>query len=1106
VAAINNGPNDGDLDAGVAGPFRSLTPLDGWDIRVSFKNQPEERVCVIDRISKLFPHVRPLRRYPVFDRRWYLERNPDVLAARANPLQHFLDFGGLEGRDPHPLFSSSWYLARNPDVAARRMNPLVHYLTEGAAERREPHPLFDTTWYISQNTGALPYGVNPLQHYLNIGAAASRSPHPIFDPKTYLEDNPDVAKAGVDPMVHFLTIGWREGRNPHRLFQSAWYLSQNPHVARRGENPLIHYVTVGAFEGCNPNPVFDNDWYLEQNGDLRAAGIPALAHYIAIGTAEGRRPNADFDPAWYTEAHALKDGRLDEPLTHYLYEGRERQLQIRPIVARHPVAVVFLARSVDGSTAGLDRFAHSYRKFGAGLPHDLVVIRKGEARKPGARRAIELLFEEMNVQYIDVDDRGFDIQAYLKAAAILPHECVCFLNSHARITSQDWLRKLHAPLLNPGVGLAGATASFESITDTVDVNSKVVWLANRGELPVDAEMIELFRDQLEAHAPAWREATQLRLQNAGTGVGAPGLDIDREVEYARFWSSVTEPGAPLHGLENYRRFPNPHIRTNGFIVRRSLLLSLGFNIADSKIACNQFESGPGGLPDRLAERGLRCVLVGADGAAFDVSEWPQSGTFRLGDQHNVLIRDNRVDEFDAFTSSNRERLIQQAWGEYAGRVSESMKRLGFGFDRGDLGALPRIGSIGSVGSPVTISIVIPTHNRVSLVRDALSTIVGQSYRDWSCTVFDNASSEPLRDTVEAFGDSRIAYARSERFLPVTDSWNNAIDLARGDYVLLIGDDDGLTPHALESIADVLKSHNHPDVVYTALYQFFHPGVAPWEPSGYVSRLRYGFFFSDRMDAFRLDPSAARLAVAGSLEFRRNFTYNMQAFFFRRQFLETLRRTGGKIFQSPFPDYYLANMAMGLARDVVILPDPVSIAGVSRKSFGFTLFNNLPEKGDSLLAMDLADDRLYKRFSEYMLPGSSYDTKFALTMEHVADALGPTAPTKVNVRRYRRLQIFNSLGGVSGLTQSKPGAQPDFRNRLQPHLSAEEIGWAEELMRLGRRAASGSAQARTTLESGAKMVSMYAPAEQTVFAEERYKGDFASLPGLFAALKTGRAVW
>ena len=112
------------------------------------------------------------------------------------------------------------------------------------------------------------------------------------------------------------------------------------------------------------------------------------------------------------------------------------------------------------------------------------------------------------------------------------------------------------------------------------MNSKAIWLANRDELPVDAETIELFRDQLEPNAPEWFEAAQLCLQKASAGVGAPGLDIDREVAYTRFWSSLTEPGGPLHSLGNYRRFPNPHIRTNGFVVRRSLLLSFGFQLAE----------------------------------------------------------------------------------------------------------------------------------------------------------------------------------------------------------------------------------------------------------------------------------------------------------------------------------------------------------------------------------------------------------------------------------------------------------------------------------------------------------------------------------------------
>ena len=485
-----------------------------------------------------------------------------------------------------------------------------------------------------------------------------------------------------------------------------------------------------------------------------------------------------------------------------------------------------------------------------------------------------------------------------------------------------------------------------------------------------------------------------------------------------------------------------------------------------------------------------------------MSEWPRSGTFRLGDQHNVLIRDNRVNEFDTYSPGDRDRMVQLSWGAYAGPISEAIRRLGFEFDRGVLTPIPKTTPT-PAGSPPTIAIAIPTHNRASLVREALSTLVSQTYPHWTCTVFDNASTEPLREVVDAFSDTRISYTRSDQFLPVTDSWNNAIDLARGDYILLIGDDDGLAPRALETIVEVASVYENPDVIYSALYQFFHPGVAPWEPSGFVSRLRYGFFFSDRNETFRLDPKAARLAVAGSLEFRRNFTFNMQAFFFRRGFLDNLRRSGGKVFQSPFPDYYLANVALGLAQDIVVLPDPVSIAGVSRKSFGYTLFNNQSEKGDSLLATNLSQDRLYSKFSKYMLHGSSYDTNYALTMEHVEDALGSAAPTKVNVGRYRRLQIFKSLGEISGLMGNDGRTMTGYEEYVRPHLSTDELGWAEDLIRLGRCASHGETKALSTMNRVAATVSMYGPTELAVHADELCKGEFEFLPRLFAALRAGR---
>lgn len=79
-----------------------------------------------------------------FDRQWYLQTYPDVaedvLKNDANPVEHYVRYGGFEARNPSPHFDSQFYLDSNPDVAEAEMNPLVHYLQYGKEEQRPALP------------------------------------------------------------------------------------------------------------------------------------------------------------------------------------------------------------------------------------------------------------------------------------------------------------------------------------------------------------------------------------------------------------------------------------------------------------------------------------------------------------------------------------------------------------------------------------------------------------------------------------------------------------------------------------------------------------------------------------------------------------------------------------------------------------------------------------------------------------------------------------------------------------------------------------------------------------------------------------------------------
>lgn len=76
----------------------------------------------------------------LFNAEWYLRTNSDVASKNLDPVQHYLEFGWLEGRDPGPGFSTKLYLKDNADVAQQDMNPLLHYIRYGQYEGRKVRP------------------------------------------------------------------------------------------------------------------------------------------------------------------------------------------------------------------------------------------------------------------------------------------------------------------------------------------------------------------------------------------------------------------------------------------------------------------------------------------------------------------------------------------------------------------------------------------------------------------------------------------------------------------------------------------------------------------------------------------------------------------------------------------------------------------------------------------------------------------------------------------------------------------------------------------------------------------------------------------------------
>ena len=84
--------------------------------------------------------TRIIRKSGLFDEDWYLRTYPDVARNGRDPVQHYIEFGDAEQRDPSRTFNAKWYRETYPDVGDSGENTLVHHVKVGKALGRRTMP------------------------------------------------------------------------------------------------------------------------------------------------------------------------------------------------------------------------------------------------------------------------------------------------------------------------------------------------------------------------------------------------------------------------------------------------------------------------------------------------------------------------------------------------------------------------------------------------------------------------------------------------------------------------------------------------------------------------------------------------------------------------------------------------------------------------------------------------------------------------------------------------------------------------------------------------------------------------------------------------------
>jgi len=130
------------------------------------------------------------------------------------------------------------------------------------------------------------------------------------------------------------------------------------------------------------------------------------------------------------------------------------------------------------------------------------------------------------------------------------------------------------------------------------------------------------------------------------------------------WNKKTKSES-ITQYSGFPRFPNPHLRPNGFMIHRKYLSDEKRNPFLKKVDELDLECGEKGLTRKILQAGLKAKIVGLNGIAYDIDQWPHSNTFRLGKQSNLLVADNQTDFFEALDDQARTTFELFTWGKKA---------------------------------------------------------------------------------------------------------------------------------------------------------------------------------------------------------------------------------------------------------------------------------------------------------------------------------------------------------------------------------------------------------------------------------------------------------
>lgn len=111
-----------------------------------------------------------------------------------------------------------------------------------------------------------------------------------------------------------------------------------------------------------------------------------------------------------------------------------------------------------------------------------------------------------------------------------------------------------------------------------------------------------------------------------------------------------------------------------------------------------------------------------------------------------------------------------------------------------------------------ISVVMPVYNGEKYLREAIDSILNQTFTDFEFIIINDASKDRTEEIIMSYADDRIVYLKNEQNLGVAGTLNRGLEVAKGEYIARIDADDIAVPERFSKQVKYMDKHSNVGVL------------------------------------------------------------------------------------------------------------------------------------------------------------------------------------------------------------------------------------------------------------------------------------------------------